>query len=79
MGAEGYLTRGMHDLMQAQYHADNLPLIEQFKVEVHDANEELEPDLDILSLTVGWAIAKGMKPGAAYDFALHIRYQTTLG
>jgi len=30
-------------------------------------------------LTLGWAVAKGLTPEAAYNFAVHIRYKTDLG
>ena len=56
-------------------------LIKQFAVECHDRGSEIDPDneRDWLSLTLGWALAKGLTPSQAHDFALHIRYQTNLG
>ena len=34
---------------------------------------------DWFSLTLGWAIAKGLEPEEAHKFAIHIRYHTALG
>ena len=52
-----------------------------FKAEVSDREKEVDPDQeqDWFSLTLGWAIAKGMAPDEAHDFAIHIRYETELG
>ena len=52
-----------------------------FKAEVHDKAKAIDPDneLEWLSLTAGWAIAKGLKPEDAREFASYIRYQTSLG
>lgn len=51
-----------------------------FKIEISDRASEVDPDseLDWFSLTLGWVIAKGISPEAAFDFALHIRYHTDL-
>lgn len=59
----------------------NQELIDQFKIECHDRASEIDEanDQDWLSLTLGWAIAKGLSPSDAWDFALHIRYETELG
>jgi len=56
-------------------------LIEQFKVECDDRADLIDPDCELCwkSLTVGWAIAKGLEPDDAHDFTLHIRYHTDLG
>lgn len=56
-------------------------LEEQFKKEVNDRAEEVDPgqEEDWKSLTLGWAIAKGLSPQDAITFALHIRYHTELG
>jgi len=56
-------------------------LLVDFKVEVHDRGEVFDPDneLDWYSVTVGWALAKGVAPEEARDFAAHVRYQTDLG
>lgn len=52
-----------------------------FKSEVNDKSEAVDPDnvQDWFSLTLGWAIAKGLTPEDAHAFALHIRYHTDLG
>lgn len=60
-----------------------LALTEQFKNEVHDKitveNEDEFMDEDFKSLTLGWAIAKGLSFEDAFDFASYIRYNTNLG
>ncbi len=55
-------------------------LLEQFKVEVHDRAKYVDPDSeeDWHSLTLGWAIAKGLKPRTAREFATTVRYNTDL-
>ncbi|MGE3483513.1 MAG: hypothetical protein AB7L09_02155 [Nitrospira sp.] len=57
------------------------PMIDRFKDEVHKRADEIDKDSELcwLSLTAGWALAQGMPPEEAYDFALHIRYRTDLG
>lgn len=52
-----------------------------FKEEVNDKAKKVDPDneQDWYSLTLGWAIAKGMSPNMAHDFATYIRYETPLG
>lgn len=59
----------------------NEHLIPIFKAEVHDKAAEVDPndEHDWHSLTLGWAIAKGLSPSDADAFALHIRYNTELG
>lgn len=59
----------------------NSDLIALFKTEVHDRAGEIDPDSrrDWFSLTLGWAIAKGLSPDDALLFALRIRYKTDLG
>lgn len=56
-------------------------LIDLFKTECHDRAEEIDEsnEQDWFSLTLGWAIAKGLSPDEAHKFALHIRYKTELG
>jgi hypothetical protein len=56
-------------------------LLALFKIEVHDKAEEVNPndEHDWLSLTLGWAVAKGLSTDAAADFALYVRYHTDLG
>jgi ribosome-associated toxin RatA of RatAB toxin-antitoxin module len=62
---------------------DKAQLTEQFKAEVHDKiigdieDEFMEEDFHSLSL--GWAIAKGLSFEDAFDFASYIRYDTNLG
>jgi len=52
-----------------------------FQVEVHDDSNNIDPEneLEWYSLTVGWAIGKGIKPKDAHGFASYIRYKTNLG
>lgn len=52
-----------------------------FKTECHDRSKEIDysQEQDWYSLTLGWAIGKGLEPEEAHDFALHIRYHTDLG
>jgi hypothetical protein len=59
----------------------NEQLIQLFKTECSDRASEIDTDSsqDWFSLTLGWAVAKGLAPEAAYDFAVHIRYKTDLG
>jgi len=56
-------------------------LIPLFKTECHYCSEEIDEynEEDWRSLTIGWAIAKGLSPKEARDFARHIRYDTELG
>ncbi len=56
-------------------------LTERFKMEVSIFPHEVDPDSeeDWKSLTIGWAIAKGLNPTDARKFAIYIRYQTDLG
>jgi hypothetical protein len=56
-------------------------LQELFRKEVHDRAAEVDPDdsYDWHSLTLGWAIGKGLSPEKAQEFAAHIRYSTDLG
>jgi hypothetical protein len=58
----------------------NQELIELFKTECHDRASQVDPDncLDWFCITLGWAIAKGLSPDDAYDFASYIRYETDL-
>lgn len=53
----------------------------EFKAEVSGRAKQVDPsnEQDWFSLTLGWAIAKGMTPKVAYNFALYIRYHTKLG
>ena len=52
-----------------------------FKKEVDNRSGEIDPDNEYcwLSLTIGWAVAKGLSPEDAQRFGSYIRYQTDLG
>mgnify|MGYP003333640418 FL=1 len=56
-------------------------LEQEFKREVDDRAKDVDPgnEQDWFSLTLGWAIAKGLEPEEAHKFAIHIRYYTALG
>jgi len=51
-----------------------------FKNEVTDNASKIDPsqEQDWYSLILGWALAKGLSPKDAHDFALYIRYETEL-
>lgn len=56
--------------------AKALKLLPLFKSEVCDRSkeiDELEAE-DWFSLSIGWAIAKGLSPAQAHAFSLHVRY-----
>lgn len=55
-------------------------LLESFRREVTDRAAEVDPDneQDWFSLTLGWAVAKGLTPEDAHKFATHVRYHTDL-
>jgi len=59
----------------------NKQLSDLFKTECYDRALEIDPNniLDWFSLTVGWAISKGLSAKDANDFAIHVRYETDLG
>ena len=59
----------------------NIPLMALYKAEVHDRTEEIDPDLmqDFFSLSLGWAIAKGLSISDAQEFALQVQYNTDMG
>lgn len=69
----------MMDGVETQYDKDGLSTL--FKSEVTDKASEIDPssEQDWFSLTLGWALAKGLSVDDAHDFALHIRYNTELG
>lgn len=52
-----------------------------FKKEVSDEASTIDPsqEQDWYSITLGWAIAKGLSFEDAHEFARHIRYETDLG
>jgi hypothetical protein len=51
-----------------------------FKKELSDKSFEVDPsdEQDWYSLTLGWAIAKGLSPKDAHKFSTHLRYHTEL-
>lgn len=53
---------------------DNLATI--FYKEVTKRAKAIDPldEQDWYSLSLGWAIAKGLSPANAHEFSLHIRY-----
>lgn len=59
---------------------DYTDLLYLFKKEVHDLADDVDPSFeeDWKSLTIGWAIAKGLEPEAAREFAIYVRYNTDL-
>lgn len=55
--------------------------IDVYKQEIDDRAEEIDPsnNEDWFSMTLGWAIAKGMSIDAAGSFAVYIRHHTDMG
>ena len=55
-------------------------LVPLFKTEVADRASEIDPssEQDWFSITLGWAIAKGLSVEDAHEFATHLRYGTSL-
>lgn len=49
---------------------------ERFMNEIYTMGADIDAtdDLDWFSLTVGWALALGVKPEEAYEVASHVRY-----
>jgi hypothetical protein len=62
-------------------HPAKAELLSLFKSEVDHRTSEVDPDdnQDWFSLTLGWAVAKGLAPQAAHDFATRVRYTTDMG
>ena len=56
-------------------------LLDRDFAEVSSRSNQIDPNNELcwLSLTVGWAIAKGLNTVQAIDYAHHIRYETDLG
>jgi len=56
-------------------------LTELFKLGVSDKSKEIDPsnEEDWYSLTIGWAIGRGLDINEAKEFAVYIRYKTNLG
>jgi hypothetical protein len=81
---QGNLSKREHErivtttLREAEHYES---FILQFRVEIYDRISEIDSwqEMDWHSLTVGWAIARGMKGDEAYDFATFIRYKTIMG
>ena len=55
-------------------------LLALFKTEVSDYAKKIDRDNEHCwrSLTLGWALAKGMTPARANAFAIYVRYNTDL-
>jgi hypothetical protein len=55
-------------------------LLHEFKKEVTDYSDSIDPEGEEYwkSLTLGWAIAKGLEHEAAREFAIYVRYNTDL-
>lgn len=55
-------------------------LLREFKKEVTDYSDSIDPEGEEhwKSLTIGWAVAKGLEPEAAREFAIYVRYRTDL-
>lgn len=55
-------------------------LLYEFLNEVSNNAEDIDPDqeLDWESLTVGWAVAKGIPTEEARSFAIRVRYRSSL-
>lgn len=67
--------------IECAYCANEWQMQKEFKAEIHDQAEKVDPEneLDWFALTLGFAIGRGMTIEAAREFALHIRYDTDLG
>lgn len=56
--------------------------ISQLKLSQTEADQDLYHEayynLEWYDLTVGWALAKGLPPADAIDFAIYVRYHTQL-
>lgn len=52
-------------------------LVLVFKKQVCDRDDDIDPndDQDWYSLSIGWALAKGLEPQDAYQFAEWMRYE----
>jgi hypothetical protein len=59
----------------------NDDLLEQFRFEVFERMVEVNSgdEEDWYSLTLGWALGKGLEPTDAHDFARFVRYKTDMG
>jgi hypothetical protein len=54
--------------------------LEPFKQEVSNRAKSIDPEntQDWYSITLGWAIAKGMSTKDAHEFSVFVRYSTNL-
>ena len=52
----------------------NQDLVNQFRTEISSRAAEVDPgnEQDWYSLSLGWAIAKGLTPALAHEFALEL-------
>lgn len=66
------------DPKDVKYHSKNLQLINLFETEIYNKSKKIDPhdEHEWYSLTLGWALAKGLSVSRAHAFALHIRYNT---
>jgi hypothetical protein len=57
------------------------PLLVDFRSEIYGRLCEIDPEgrEDVFTLALGWAVAKGMEPRDARDFAIYVRYQSDMG
>jgi hypothetical protein len=57
-----------------------LALLKKFNKEVSSKGKKIDPYSERcwLSLTIGWALANGMTPNDADEFARFVRYHTDL-
>jgi hypothetical protein len=53
--------------------------VDSYFLDEKSANSSLYDETDFHALTCGWAMAHGLNPCEAYDFATYIRYETELG
>jgi hypothetical protein len=55
--------------------------VKEFQTQVSDRAHEVDPndEEDWFSLTLGWAIGRGLKLEEAHAFASYIYHQTNLG
>lgn len=56
-------------------------LLKKFRKQIHERASEIDPDNEFYwkDLTYGWALAQGLEPEAAREFASYVRYNTDMG
>ena len=66
--------------METEYKRDS-QIVLDFENEVHNQSADIDPSCELHweSLTVGWALGKGLNPEEALEFTLYIRHKTSLG